>query len=95
MDSLILPKSKVCDQLFTNLRDFLIVYMVSLFITTKHYFLPPTGFNNFSSFNKLETLNLSVTHFGNKILSSLNGLNSLKTLRLSGNRLNGSMTLLG
>ncbi|XP_028127618.1 receptor-like protein 14 isoform X2 [Camellia sinensis] len=51
------------------------------------------GFERLSVLDKLELLRLDWNSFNNSILSSLGVLSSLKTLSLSGNRLNGSIDI--
>ncbi|KAJ6759081.1 PROTEIN KINASE putative-RELATED [Salix koriyanagi] len=49
------------------------------------------GFERLSRLDKLESLNLGLNNFNNSILSSLEGLSSLKHLSLDGNQLKGSI----
>ncbi|XP_059638386.1 cuscuta receptor 1-like isoform X2 [Cornus florida] len=53
------------------------------------------GFEKLSRLSNLQILDLTGNYFNNSILTSLNGISSLKTLNLSENRLNGTIYMQG
>ncbi|XP_031744356.1 receptor-like protein 15 [Cucumis sativus] len=86
------PTSLLNASLFQDLKQ---LKTLDLSYNTFSHFTANQGFNHFSSFDKLETLNLTGNYFENQIIPSLIGLPSMNKLVLEGNLLKGSITLLG